>query len=98
MRAWMLTDPKTLELKADAPEPDPASGEILIDVAWSTLNYKDALALTARGKIARSFPMVPGIDLAGTVRESVHPDVAIGTSVVVNGCGMGETHWGGYAE
>lgn len=98
MRAWYLTDAKTLELKPDVPEPDAAAGEVLIDVAYSTLNYKDALCLTGRGKIARTFPMVPGIDVSGIVRESTHPDVAIGSEVVVNGQGLGEERWGGFAE
>lgn len=98
MRAFLLTDPKTLELRDDVPETDLPDGEVLIEVAYSTLNYKDALALTGRGKIIRKFPMVPGIDLSGTVLESADPAVPPGTAVVVNGHGMGEEHWGGFAE
>ncbi len=94
----MLTDPKTLALVGDAPEPDPSTGDVLVDVAWSTLNYKDALALTGRGKVVRRFPMVPGIDLAGTVRESGDSALPVGTAVVVNGHGLGEVHWGGLGE
>ncbi|MEO1228659.1 MAG: MDR family oxidoreductase [Myxococcota bacterium] len=97
MRAWIMNDPKTMELR-DVPESELPEGDVLIDVHYSTLNYKDALALTGRGKIVRSFPMVPGIDLSGVVAESSDASVAVGTPVVVNGHGMGEDHWGGYAE
>jgi len=73
-------------------------GEVLVSVAWSSLNYKDALAVTGRGKIVRQFPMVPGIDLAGTVEESSSPEFKRGDKVVVTGCGLGEDRWGGYAQ
>jgi acrylyl-CoA reductase (NADPH) len=66
-------------------------GEVIIDVAYSTLNYKDGLALTGKSPVVRKFPMVPGVDLAGTVRRS-------GDKVVLNGWGVGETHWGGLAQ
>lgn len=69
---------------------------VTIDVAWSSLNYKDALAVTRRGKIVRRFPMVLGIDLAGTVVASDDPEFAPGTSVVAVGQGLGESEWGGY--
>ncbi|MEZ5622944.1 MAG: MDR family oxidoreductase [Burkholderiaceae bacterium] len=72
--------------------------EVTVDVAWSTLNYKDALAITGRGAIARSWPMVPGIDLAGTVSASRSPDWKPGDEVVVTGWGLGENHWGGLAQ
>lgn len=77
---------------ADLPDHD-----VLVDVAWSTLNYKDGLAVSGK-RIARSLPMVGGIDLAGTVAESRHPDWQPGDKVLVNGYGLSERHWGGYAQ
>ena len=71
---------------------------VLIDVAYSTLNYKDGLAVTGKGKIVRNFPMVCGIDLAGTVAESSDSAFKAGDKVLVNGWGLSETHWGGYAQ
>jgi acrylyl-CoA reductase (NADPH) len=73
-------------------------GDVTIDVAFSTLNYKDGLAITGRGPVVRKFPMVPGIDLVGTVRASDHADWKAGDKVVLNGWGVGETHWGGLAQ
>ena len=73
-------------------------GDVTIDVAYSTLNYKDGLAITGKGPVVRKFPMVPGIDFAGTVRESRHPEYRAGDRVVLNGWGVGETHWGGLAQ
>jgi len=73
-------------------------GDVTIDVAFSTLNFKDGLAITGRSPVVRKFPMTPGIDLAGTVRESQHPDWKAGDKVVLNGWGVGETHWGGLAQ
>ena len=75
------------------------SGGVLIDVAYSGLNYKDGLALNGNlGKVMRALPMVPGIDLSGTVRESVDPRFAPGDNVVVTGWGLSETEWGGYSQ
>jgi acrylyl-CoA reductase (NADPH) len=73
-------------------------GDVSIDVEFSTLNYKDGLAITGKGPVVRKFPMVPGIDLAGTVSDSSHPDWKKGDKVVLNGWGVGETHWGGLAQ
>jgi acrylyl-CoA reductase (NADPH) len=73
-------------------------GDVLIDVAYSTLNFKDGLAITGSSPVVRKFPMVPGIDLAGTVRESSHADWKAGDKVVLNGWGVGEGHWGGLAQ
>ncbi|MPQ93086.1 MDR family oxidoreductase [Thioclava sp. JE_KL1] len=78
--------------------PDLAEGEVAVDVAYSTMNYKDALAITGAGPVVRSFPMVPGIDCSGIVANSKHPDFAKGDRVVLNGWGVGEKHWGGLAE
>ncbi len=72
-------------------------GDVTVDVEWSTLNYKDALAITGASPVVRSFPMVPGIDLAGTVSDSHHPDFRAGDKVVLNGWSVGEKHWGGLA-
>ena len=73
-------------------------GDVTVDVACSTLNYKDGLAITGKGPVVRKFPMVPGIDLAGIVRESRHPGYRPGDRVVLNGWGVGEGHWGGLAQ
>ena len=73
-------------------------GDVTIDVAYSTLNYKDGLAITGSSPVVRKFPMVPGIDLAGTVTESSHPEWKAGDVVVLNGWGVGEVHWGGLAQ
>jgi acrylyl-CoA reductase (NADPH) len=79
----------------DAALPDRA---VTVAVQYSTLNYKDALAITGRGAVVRSWPMVPGIDLAGTVLHSADPAWAPGTPVVATGWGLGENHWGGLAQ
>jgi acrylyl-CoA reductase (NADPH) len=73
-------------------------GDVTVAVEWSTLNYKDGLALTGKAPVVRRFPMIAGIDFAGTVIESSHPDWKAGDKVVCNGWGMGETHLGAYAE
>jgi acrylyl-CoA reductase (NADPH) len=73
-------------------------GDVTIDVAYSTLNYKDGLAITGASPVVRKFPMVPGIDLAGTVRESSSSEWKAGDKVVLNGWGVGEGHWGGLAQ
>lgn len=73
-------------------------GDVRVRVSHSTLNYKDALAITGKAPVVRQFPMVPGIDLAGVVEESRHPDYQPGDAVLLNGWGVGETHWGGLAE
>jgi acrylyl-CoA reductase (NADPH) len=79
-------------------EEDLPEGDVTVEVAYSSLNYKDGLAVTGRGKIARSFPMVCGIDLAGTVVASDSPKWRAGDEVIVTGWGLSETHPGGYAE
>jgi acrylyl-CoA reductase (NADPH) len=73
-------------------------GDVSIDVEFSTLNYKDGLAITAKSPVVRSFPMVPGIDLAGVVTESSNAEFKAGDKVVLNGWGVGEKHWGGLAQ
>lgn len=74
------------------------AGDVTVRVDYSTLNYKDGLAITGKGPVVRSFPMVPGVDLAGTVEESSHPAYRVGDRVVLNGWGVGEMHWGGLAQ
>jgi acrylyl-CoA reductase (NADPH) len=73
-------------------------GDVLISVAYSTLNYKDGLAVTGKGKIIRNYPMVPGVDFVGTVAESASPRFKAGDKVILTGWGVGERHWGGYAQ
>ncbi len=73
-------------------------GDVTVRISHSTLNYKDGLAITGKGPIVRSFPMVPGIDFAGIVEESSNPRFKPGDAVVLNGFGVGEGHWGGLAE
>jgi acrylyl-CoA reductase (NADPH) len=77
---------------------DLTAGNVVVEVHYSTINYKDALAATGAGKILRKFPLVGGIDLAGKVISSDDPSLAVGQSVLVNGCGLSETFDGGYAE
>lgn len=74
------------------------AGEVLVAVDYSSLNYKDGLAITGKGKIIRNFPMVPGIDLVGKVLNSDDPRYQQGESVVLTGWGVGENHWGGMAQ
>lgn len=80
------------------PITDLPAGEVLVEVAYSTLNYKDGLAVTGTGKILRSLPMIPGIDFSGTVRESQSPRFQPGDKVILTGWGVGERYWGGFGE
>src|SRR5690606_14442783 len=73
-------------------------GNVTVRVEWSTVNYKDGLALTGKSPVVRRFPMIAGIDFAGTVEQSTHPDWKAGDKVVCNGWGLGETHLGAYAQ
>src|ERR1700685_2907144 len=81
----------------DMDESELMDGDVTIRVTHSTVNYKDGLALSGKSAIPRRFPMVPGIDLAGVVENSTHPGFQSGDQVFVNGYGLGETHFGGYA-
>lgn len=83
---------------ADVDEPDSSGGDVLIDVTFSSMNYKDALAITGKAGVVRSFPMVPGIDCVGRVSASSDERFPLGARVVLTGWGHGETCWGGYAE
>lgn len=100
MKALVLEqqDDKTLAEIKDITLPAMADGEVLVDVNWSSLNFKDALAITGKGKIVRQFPMVPGIDFSGRVSRSNDPRFVAGQSVILTGWGVGETHWGGLAQ
>ena len=73
-------------------------GNVTVRVSYSTLNYKDGLVLTGNGPVVRKFPMVPGVDLVGTVEQSSDAEFQIGDQVLLNGWGVGEGHWGGLAE
>ena len=74
------------------------AGDVTVRVSHSTLNYKDGLAITGKGPVVRKFPMVPGVDLVGTVEETSHPAYSVGDAVLLNGWGVGEGHWGGLAQ
>src|SRR5437667_12390865 len=82
----------------DVNEHDLMPGDVTIAVDYSTVNYKDALAVTGRSEVIRQFPLIAGIDLAGTVQASTHPGIAVGDRVVANGWGLSQTHHGGYAQ
>ena len=90
------------EFKASVQELDesqlPGSGDVLVQISHSTLNYKDGLAICNKSPVVRQWPMVAGIDGAGTVLESAHPGFKPGDEVILNGFGVGETHWGCLAE
>lgn len=77
---------------------DLMDGDVDVRVAHSTVNYKDGLAITGTLPVVRRFPMIPGLDFAGTVMASAHPDIRAGQQVVLNGWGVGETHYGGYSQ
>jgi len=82
----------------DISEDQLPEGDVTVEVEYSTLNYKDGLAITGKSPVVRNFPMVPGVDIAGTVLESSSDKFNEGDKVVLNGWGVGETHWGGLAE
>ena len=82
----------------DIDEAQLPEGDVTVAVQYSTLNYKDGLAITGKGPVVRKFPMVPGIDLVGTVEHSSNPEYKVGDAVVLNGWGVGEGHWGGLAQ
>jgi acrylyl-CoA reductase (NADPH) len=81
---------------ADFDDKDLMEGDVTVAVEWSTLNYKDGLAVTGKAPVVRRFPMIAGIDFAGTVESSSHPDWKAGDKVILNGWGLGETHLGAY--
>ncbi len=91
-------DKRTLASIEQIDEAQLPEGDVLIAVDYSSLNYKDGLAITGKGKIIRQFPMVPGIDLAGKVISSQDARYQAGDDVVLTGWGVGENHWGGMAQ
>mgnify|MGYP000875706873 FL=1 len=100
-KALLLTQPAPRETHAECVEIDESrlpEGTVRVAVSHSTLNYKDALAITGRSPVVRQFPMVPGIDFAGTVIDSEDERFRPGDAVLLNGWGVGETHWGGLAQ
>ena len=96
-QALQLTDKNTIALTV-LDESALPEGDVTVAVSYSTINYKDALAVTGSAPIAKSYPMVPGIDFSGVVTASDNADFAVGDSVVLNGWGVGEKHWGGFAQ
>src|SRR5271154_5505216 len=82
----------------DFDEKDLMDGDVTVAVEWSTVNYKDGLALTGKSSVVRRFPMIAGIDFAGTVESSSHPAWKSGDRVILNGWGLGETHLGAYGQ
>jgi len=99
-QALLLTqqDKKTTATLGPLDEAQLPPGDVSVRVEYSSLNFKDALAVTGRGSIAKTWPLVPGIDLAGVVEHSDDPAWTSGDRVVVNGWGIGESHWGGFAQ
>ncbi|MDV7024902.1 MDR family oxidoreductase [Atlantibacter subterranea] len=100
MQALILDqqDGKTISAVKTIDENQLPEGNVTVDIDWSSLNYKDALAITGKGKIIRNFPMVPGIDFAGRVRHSEDPRFHAGQAVLLTGWGVGENHWGGLSQ
>ncbi len=100
MKAILLnkTDDGLLSKLTEISESDLMDGDVTIKVEYSTLNYKDGLAITGRAPVVRHWPMVPGIDFSGEVLDSTHDDWQTGDRVILNGWGVGEVHWGGLAE
>ncbi len=82
----------------DMTEADLMDGDVIVEVEATTVNYKDGLAITGKAPVVRRWPLVPGIDLAGTVTSSTHPEWRKGDKVILNGWGVGETHFGAYAK
>jgi acrylyl-CoA reductase (NADPH) len=82
----------------DFDEKNLMDGDVTVRVEWSTVNYKDGLAVTGKAPVVRRFPMIAGVDFAGTVQSSTHPTWKAGDQVILNGWGLGETHFGAYAE
>lgn len=95
-KALLLEAPGQARI-AELGQADLPPGEVLIKVHYSSLNYKDGLAITAQAKVIRQYPMVPGIDLVGTVLRSASPQYQAGDQVILTGWGVGERHWGGMA-
>jgi acrylyl-CoA reductase (NADPH) len=101
MRGILLTKSESGTFNAavaDIVESELMEGDVTVRVQYSTLNYKDGLAISNKSPVVRRWPMVPGIDFAGTVTASSHARFRVGDTVLLNGYGVGETHWGGLAQ
>lgn len=98
-RGWLIekTDAGQTARLTDIDEAQLPDGDVTVRVDWSTINFKDGLAFTGKSPVVRKFPMVPGIDYAGEVTASSNPSFHPGDQVILNGYGVGETHWGGLA-
>ena len=96
--AILVDQPGSAAKLARVGESELPEASVTVDIAWSTINYKDGLALTGKAPILRKFPIVPGIDLAGVVTASSHPEWKPGDRVVMNGAGTGESRWGGLSQ
>ena len=100
-KALVITKPES-GYRCDLTELDeaqlPTTGDVTVRIDYSTVNYKDGLAITGKSPVVRSFPMVPGIDFAGSVTQSDHPGWKAGDRVLLNGFGVGENHWGGLSQ
>ena len=94
---WITNDGGFHAAFREVPFTELPEGDVLIRVAYSSLNYKDGLAVSGSPGVIRRYPMIPGIDLAGEVVESSSPEFQPGQRVAVTGCGLSETVWGGYA-
>src|SRR5438093_13045440 len=92
------TDGKITTSVVEMNEQDLMPGDVTVAVDYSTVNYKDALAISGRTEVIRQFPLIPGIDLAGTVEASSYPGIAVGDRVVANSWGLSQTHHGGYGQ
>src|SRR5579884_346961 len=97
-RALLLSGPEASPRAERLSAGDLPEGNLTVRIAYSDLNYKDALAVNGKARVVRTYPMVPGIDLVGEVVESGSPNFGAGDEVIVTGFGMGETRWGGYAQ
>ena len=91
-------DKKAIAAISDVDISNLPEGDVLVKILYSTLNYKDSLAVTSSSPIIRNFPMVPGIDFSGEVEESSNENFKIGDKVILNGFGVGEKHWGGFSQ
>src|ERR1700752_4247066 len=92
------TDSGTKAALSDFDEANLMDGDVTVRIEYSTVNYKDGLAVTGKAPVVRRFPMIAGVDFAGTVEASSHPAWKAGDKVILNGWGLGETHLGAYAE
>lgn len=99
MKAILITKDDTYKTElTEIEESQLPEGDVTVKVDYSTLNYKDSLAITGSSPVVRNFPMVPGVDLVGTVEESSNPNFKVGDKIIAGAQGIGELHWGGLAE